>query len=131
MENQINNPQPAHNAKTTTGMIFLVIGLALLFKHIGFFLFPHWLFSWPLILIIFGLYVGAKHNFKKTNWIIYVMLGVIFLLPNIIPALGAGTIWPLLLIAFGVHQIMRHDQRWNGAHWEKRNDSTTGNINNI
>jgi len=75
--------------------------------------------------------VGSKHNFKKTNWIIYVMLGVIFLLPNIIPALGAGTIWPLLLIAFGVHQIMRHDQRWNGANWEKRNDGTTGNINNI
>jgi len=126
MQNQFNNPQQGTqhttNTKTTTGIILLGLGMASLFSRTSFFLFPGWLFSWPVILIILGLYVGAKHNFKKNNWIVLTMLGVIFLLPNIIPALGISMLWPILIIAFGANMIMRRNHRWNQDHWEKRDD---------
>jgi len=125
MENQINNPQGTHhttNTKTITGIILLGIGLTVLFGRSNFFMFPGWFFSWPVILIIIGLCVGAKNNFKKSNWIILTMLGVIFLLPNIIPGLGISTLWPLFIIAIGANMLIRRNHRWNQDHWEKRDD---------
>jgi len=123
MENQLNNPQQGTtNTKTITGIILLSMGLVILLSRVSFFMFPGWLFSWPVLLIALGLYIGAKHNFKKLNWIVLTMLGVIFLLPNIIPALGISTLWPLLIIAIGVNIITRRNQRWNGNNWEMRDD---------
>jgi predicted membrane protein len=123
MENQLNNnPKHTTNTKTITGIVLLGLGLLILLKHISFFIFPAFVFSWPVILIIVGLCIGAKHNFKKSGWIILTMLGVLFLLPNIIPALSIGLLWPVLIIAIGIKFIIRRDQRWNGDHWERRDD---------
>jgi len=123
MDSQINNTQHKYNKNTIAGFALLFIGLAILTKHIGFFLFPHFLFSWPMIMIIVGLAIGAKHNFKKSNWILITGIGVLFLLPNIIPSLGVAALWPLVLVAVGVNMLARHDQKWNGQKWKKRNDT--------
>ena len=122
MDSQINNTQHKYNKNTIAGFALLFIGLAFLTKHIGFFLFPHFLFSWPVIMIIIGLAIGAKHDFKKSNWIFITGIGVLFLLPNIIPSLGIAALWPLVLVAVGVNMLTRHDQKWNGQKWEKRSD---------
>jgi hypothetical protein len=123
MDSQINNTQHKYNKNTIAGFALLFIGLAFLTKHIGFFLFPHFLFSWPVIMIIIGLAIGAKHNFKKSNWILITSIGVLFLLPNIIPSLGVAALWPLVLVAVGVNMLARHDQKWNGQKWKKRSDT--------
>ena len=124
MENQINNQsQNTVNKKTVVGIIILVIGAILLLNQAIFFQFSLWAISWPLVLIGYGLYTGFKHNFKKSMWIIYTMVGVIFLLPNIIPSLSIGMLWPLIMIGIGVTYIVRRDQKWKGDHWEKRDDN--------
>ena len=123
MDSQINNTQHKYNKNTIAGFALLFIGLAILTKHIGFFLFPHFLFGWPVVMIIAGLYVGSRNNFKKSNWILITGIGVLFLLPNIIPSLGVAALWPLVLVAVGVNMLARHDQKWNGQKWEKRNDT--------
>jgi len=131
MDNQINNnPQPANNNKTIIGLILVGIGVLFLLKHVSFFFLPTYIFSWPLMLIAFGIYTGVKHNFKKSMWIIYTMVGVIFLLPNIIPSLSAGMLWPLLMVAIGITYLLRRDQQWNGNNWEKRNSNQYQNIDN-
>jgi len=122
MDNQINNPQPSANGKTITGIILLGLGVLILFKHLNFFFFPHWLITWPIMMIGVGLYIGAKHNFRKSNWIFITMIGVIFLLPNIMPGLYIGMLWPLLMIAIGVSYLLRRNHRWERDHWEKRDD---------
>jgi len=130
MDNQINNTQHTYNKKTIAGFALLFIGLAVLTKHIGFFLFPHFLFSWPVIMIAFGLFIGAKHNFKKSTWILITGMGILFLLPNIIPSLGIASLWPLLFVAVGINMLIRHNQKWNGQNWEKRNDNQFHSFDN-
>jgi predicted membrane protein len=130
MDSQINNTQHKYNKNIIAGFALLFIGLAILTKHIDFFLFPHFLFSWPMIMIIIGLAIGAKHNFKKSNWIFITGIGVLFLLPNIIPSLGIAALWPLVLVAVGVNMLARHDQKWNGQKWEKRSDTEFNRFDN-
>jgi len=122
MENHIDNTPRKYNKNTVLGFILLFIGLGTLVKHSAFFLFPHWVFSWPFILIIIGLAIGAKNNFQKSNWILLTALGVLFLIPNIIPSLHVVILWPLILVAVGIKMLSRHTQHWNGQNWEKRND---------
>ena len=122
MENQINKPQHTHNSRTTLGIVLLALGSFLFLKRADFFLFPHWLFSWPLVLILTGLFIGSQSNFKKSNWIFITAIGVLFLLPNIIPSLSIGMLWPLLMMALGGFIYTRSRQTWTGDHWEKRND---------
>jgi hypothetical protein len=123
MINQIDNPQNTINRKSLIGYVLLGLGAAILLKQTHLLFFPGWLISWPIALIVYGLYIGAKHDFKKSNWILFTMIGVIFLLPNIIPALGIS-LWPLLLIAIGVNFLIRRNHHWNGANWEKRTEDT-------
>ena len=122
MENYIDNTPRKYNKNTVLGFVLLFVGLGVLVKQSAFFLFPHWVFSWPFILIIIGLAIGAKNNFQKSNWILLTALGVLFLIPNIIPSLHIVILWPLILVAVGIRMLTRHNQHWNGQNWEKRND---------
>ena len=122
MENHIDNTPRKYNKNTVIGFALLFIGLATLVKHSTRFLFPHWVFSWPVILIIIGVAIGAKNNFQKSNWILLTAFGVLFLIPNIIPSLHIVILWPLILVAVGIKMLTRHNQHWNGQNWEKRND---------
>jgi cadmium resistance protein CadD (predicted permease) len=124
MENQLNNIQPKYNKTTIAGILLLFIGVITLLKHTAFFLFPNWLFSWPMILIVIGLAIGAKNNFQKSNWIVLTGIGFLFLLPNIIPSLHVVVLWPLIPVAIGIRMLTRHNQNWNGTNWEKRHDAT-------
>jgi len=122
MENQINNPQQGtYNSKTIAGVIILGLGLLFLLKSINFFLFPHWIFSWPMLLIAFAIYTGSKHNYRKSNWLVLLAVGLAFLLPNIIPSLSYAVLWPLPLIAVGLFMVLRRNQYWDGSNWKKVN----------
>src|SRR5215204_1489092 len=88
------------------GIILLVVGGILLARQVGVEL-PPWLFTWPMILIIVGIFVGIKTKFRDLGWVFFVGGGVFFLLDKIqgiplreytlpIIVLGAG-----LLVLFG------------------------------
>jgi len=68
------------------GIILVGVGAALLLRNSGF-PFPNWLFSWPVILILVGIYSGFKHNFKNNSWIIMIGIGGFFLVDRFIPDL--------------------------------------------
>jgi len=120
MENQINTPQQdTHKVKTIAGVFLLALGSLILLNRFSFFIIPHWLFSWPMFLIAFGIYRGAKSNFKKPNWVLLPAIGIVFLLPNIIPSLTYAMLWPVPVIFIGLHLVLRRKQRWNGNNWER------------
>jgi bacteriorhodopsin len=43
---------------------------------------PDWLFSWPCILILIGIYTGVKHRVQHFGWVIMVGVGTLFLINN-------------------------------------------------
>ncbi|HPE75099.1 MAG TPA: hypothetical protein PLC80_03385 [Draconibacterium sp.] len=66
----------------------------------------HFIFSWPMILIIVGLVLMAG---KRSSGVVLIVIGGIFLLPKIfvLPGLTFSMFFPVLLVALGVALIVR------------------------
>jgi hypothetical protein len=89
------------------GLILVAVGAFLLLRNMGFWL-PGWLFSWPMILIIVGIYSGFKHHFTNSGWLIITGIGTYFLVSDFIPGLGLEPLfWPLVIIGAGIIFILR------------------------
>ncbi|MES2276752.1 MAG: DUF5668 domain-containing protein [Bacteroidota bacterium] len=113
-------PNGQRNGKVIAGLILLAVGGILLLQQVGGFFFPDWLLSWPMFFIAFGLYLGAKHDFKKPNAVIFIVIGVIFLANDIIPGMHVWRVfWPVMIIAFGLWMIMGKRQQWDRKSFEK------------
>jgi K+ transporter len=63
--------------RVMAGVILVIVGVVLFAKQLGVEL-PYWLFRWEMFLIVLGIFIGAKHSFKRSGWIIPVLIGVFF-----------------------------------------------------
>ncbi|WP_419801486.1 LiaF transmembrane domain-containing protein [Mucilaginibacter sp.] len=103
-----HNPSK-YSGKIIAGFILTAIGLGLLFQQLNWFFFPGWLFSWPMILIIFGL-VKRANNPNNSSWLVLIVIGCLFLVEKIFP--GENVIrlgWPVIIIAAGLWIIFRRN----------------------
>ena len=64
--------------KILAGILVILVGGVLMARQMGV-EFPQWLFTWPVIVILIGLYSGARHLFCNPSWIVLVGLGGFFL----------------------------------------------------
>ena len=113
----------AHNAsgRIWTGVFLLIIGLAALLKGYLMPTLPSWLFSWQMLLIILGLFLGIRHNFRGGPWFVLLLVGSAFLLREFYPGLiDARYIWPIVLIAMGAFLIFKPQRR--DGRWQERKD---------
>ena len=119
------------NSRIWAGFFLILIGAAALAK-IYFFNLPYWLFTWPMILIIVGVYSGIKHNFRNNAWWILILIGSYFLMDDIFPdVFDRRYFWPVALIAFGIIMIVKPKRRWDLNNCDisqpkQSNDTTTG-----
>ncbi|QKJ31263.1 hypothetical protein HQ865_16360 [Mucilaginibacter mali] len=113
--------QGQRSGKVFAGLILLAVGAVLLLQQIGGFLFPHWLISWPMLLIVWGLYIGSKNNFTRPfGAAIMILIGVLFIADDIIPGLSLErAFWPLMLIFFGLYMVLGKKYQWRNGHFEK------------
>jgi hypothetical protein len=118
MNNDIEQPNTPRNGKALAGVILLAVGVILLIKQLNFFFVPHWLFSWPMALIAWGLFIGAKSNFRKPSAFILILIGVAFLVDN-----SGEFIWPVGIIAFGLWLILRRRNHQDPEYWKNRDNS--------
>lgn len=88
------------------GFIILGIGVILLLKKMGIFI-PGWVLTWPMILIVIGVFTLIKHEFRSFFGAVMLFLGSYFLLRNEFDLdFGLGQyVWPLGLIALGIYLI--------------------------
>ena len=95
------------------GLFVLGIGAVLLLDQMGFPL-PDWLFTWPVLLIAIGLFVGLRHNFRGGGgWMIMVLIGGFFLMQDNFPSLPIHRfLWPGILILIGLVIIVSPRRRW-------------------
>lgn len=108
-----NNFRNNESGRIVGGLILVAAGAFLLLRNMGFFL-PGWLFTWPIILILVGIYSGFKHNFRNNSWLILIAVGGFFLVSRFIPSLSLEPLfWPLVIIGLGVAFILRpRRSRW-------------------
>ena len=73
----------SRHSRIWTGIFILLIGLAALLKaSIPFF--PDWVFSWQMLLVALGMFIGVRHNFRGVAWFVLMLIGGIFLLNDIL-----------------------------------------------
>ncbi|MHA4808807.1 LiaF transmembrane domain-containing protein [Flavitalea flava] len=103
------------------GLVLLSIGAVLLLDQMGF-PFPDWLFTWHVLLIAIGLFIGLRHNFRGGAWLILILVGGFFFIQDSFPHIPLHRfIWPIVLIFVGLLIIVRpHNNRpkWRDKHWE-------------
>jgi predicted membrane protein len=93
-----------------TGAIFIVIGLAFLLDHLGIISISSLWRFWPLLLVLTG---ALNFNSRNRAWGTILMLaGVLLQLRELgIIHLGWAALWPMMLIAFGLHVM------WGSFQW--------------
>jgi len=113
------NYRPRRSGKVMAGLLLLAVGIIFLLSNMGYF-FPHWLFSWPMFLIILGLFVGFKHNFRNPGGVILILVGSFFLAKNFFYInVSWGFIWPVIIIIIGLWMIFSRSHRY---HFQPRED---------
>ncbi|MCR8558288.1 hypothetical protein KXD93_11565 [Mucilaginibacter sp. BJC16-A38] len=109
METIIDNPNKT-NGKVIAGIIIIIIGGLLLIDQFDLFYIPEWLYSWPMWIIGYGLYMGGKYNFRKPVWIWMIIIGVACLLTDNIDN-ADRIVWPVAIIGTGAWMVMKHNKR--------------------
>jgi predicted membrane protein len=104
------------------GLFVVGIGALLLLDQMGFPL-PDWLFTWPVLVIAMGLFVGLRHNFRGGGgWLIMVLIGGFFLMQDNFPGLPIHRfLWPGILILVGLVIIVSPRRRWK-YHYDWKHD---------
>jgi hypothetical protein len=110
METPIKDTKRTYNGRTMAGIIILIIGGMLLVDQLDLFFIPHWLFSWPMWLIGYGLYMGGKYNFRKPVWAVLIFIGTMFLFTENVHN-ADRIVWPVGIIATGLYLVMRHNRQ--------------------
>lgn len=109
METNNITPNTPNNGRVMAGIIILAVGSMLLIRQMDWFFVPHWLFSWPMWMIAYGVYLGGKYNFRKPIWVWLVVFGTAFLVTRHVPG-GGRLIWPAAIIGMGAYMITKHNK---------------------
>lgn len=108
------------------GLVLVVIGL-LIFGHKAGLDIPHWVFSWEMVAIGIGLYIGARHSFRPGGWIIPILIGSIFLADDMLYDFSVKQyLWPSIIIGIGLFMIFK-PRRGRSRFWESNTDVTDEN----
>lgn len=107
MEMDENWMKNHRNSKILGGLFVISAGVLLFLKQMGLPI-PHWLLSWEMILIVIGIVMLVKHNFKKTGAYILIIIGAVFMANEFVPDLiEPKFIWPILVIVLGASMIFK------------------------
>ena len=118
--NNINYPKNPGNGKVLAGFVMLAVGAALLLRQFTYDFFPNWIFSFPMLLLVIGIYGGAKRNWRNPAWFILIIIGFGLLLERIIPGFEAHDLaWPVIIIGVGLWMILRRNQSWDRKAWKR------------
>jgi predicted membrane protein len=94
------------------GFLLLVAGGVLLIRQVEYDLIPRWLFTWPMILIIVGLFVGVQTKFRDFGWLIIFGIGAFFLVDHLSPGYDAGRfIVPVVIIGVGLIVLLSPNKK--------------------
>ncbi len=91
------------------GLLVAFFGILFLLKTLGILSWYHITLSWPLVLIVLGVFIGFKHKFRNHSWWILIFIGAVNLIPEftIMGHPSDHFIWPLALIIGGIMIALR------------------------
>jgi len=99
-----------------TGILLVLIGTDYFLVNSHPPILPGWMWSWQVLLIGMGLFIGVRHNFRSPAWFILMVVGGVFLIKSdefakYFPEINVNSIWPVALIILGLFFILRPHRR--------------------
>src|SRR5690242_6668323 len=102
-----------HRGKSWIGVVIIAAGVLWLLMVLGVPL-PEWLFTWPVGLIVLGLFTGLGSGFRKLTSYILILIGLVFLAHySIWPELDVEKyLWPVAIIFIGIAFVVKR-RKWD------------------
>jgi len=105
------------------GFVLVGVGALWFMQKMGY-IFPPWLFTWKMLLVAIGIYIGARHLFRGIGWLIPIIIGLLFLADDLIPGFNIKPfIWPIVIVIAGLFMIFRprscRNRHWKHRHWRR------------
>ena len=133
-DEMMRNWERSHRrGKVMGGLILVSIGSLFLAREMGMYI-PNWIFSWKMLLIVIGIFIGVKHSFRSAGWLVPIFIGSAFLLRDHFPEFAISHyIWPIAIIFFGLviifkprRKYWRHNRmnrKWNRhQNWQQKGE---------
>lgn len=126
--------EPQHQSgfgRVLSGLLVVGVGGVWLARQAGV-EFPYWLFTWQMLLITLGLFMGLKHSFRGYGWLIMMAVGGVFMLEYVVPDFNLKPyFWPIIIIMVGLFMIFKPRKRHRKHHywkeeWKKRQQEKWG-----
>ena len=97
------------NKRVVLAGFLIIIGIVLVLRNFHIFPYIPWLFTWPMILVLIGVFILLTRR-SVLAALIFVGIGLWFLLPDIFNLYidRFWDLWPIILIAIGISLILRH-----------------------
>jgi predicted membrane protein len=115
------------------GIGLALVGVVLLLRTMG--LLPYFDFdlSWPVILIVIGLLLGIKNNFRRNAWWILIFIGAVNLIPSfmIMGRPSRHFVWPSLVIVAGLMVAFRPRRQHDRLHKVRQMSTIINNENTL
>lgn len=121
-QNDMERFRGSKDSRLWSGFFLVIIGLLLLGYKMGAPI-PGWIFTWPVLLIAIGFFVGLRSRFHNPGSFIMILIGSIFLIDQQIPGIQFHNyIVPIILIGLGLLFIFRprnHGCNRRQRFWDK------------
>ena len=113
------------SGKALVGLFLLGLGFILLLRTLDLYFIPSWIVSWPVFLILIGVFIGSRQGYNRPSAFVPIIIGIIFLSNRILPDMDLNRFfWPFLIIGFGAWMIFgrKKSTKTDSTIWEKRVD---------
>ena len=111
-QGEMRRRRPGGSGGLWAGLFLLLVGGVLLLDQLGFPL-PDYLFNWHVLLIVIGLFLALRHNFRGGAWLILIAIGGVYMIQDYYPNIELHRfIWPGVLILAGLMFILRPRRHW-------------------
>jgi predicted membrane protein len=118
------------SGRVLAGVILVGIGLVFLARQAGLDI-PWWVFSWKMIVVAVGIFIGARRSFRPGIWMLFTGVGLLFLLNDIFFDYNLRhTFWPIMLIGFGLFMILR-PRGGRGYRWDSVTEFSDDTIDSV
>lgn len=104
-----------HSNKSWFGIGIILVGVVWLLNVLGTPM-PGWIFTWPVLLVVMGLFSGLASRFRNMGSFVLILIGLAFLARNSIwPDIElVKYVWPVLIIFLGIVFLLKRH------HWDKK-----------
>lgn len=103
------------NQRVLFGLVLAVAGVLLILDRLNLFAVPSFIFSWPMILIVLGIFTASKEGITSTGALVLLGIGFFFLSKNFLdlPPIVNSLFWPGLLVILGLSIALKPKKHKN------------------